>query len=303
MPLQLRANQTHLVVCGLSGKRYSGVAELYELLKPLLPEGVVLIPRDGLCSTEALNRYVRWAQAAFFIRVEASDAVREANGWRSQFGPDDLVRDDHWTELALDEWNGWDAVIHNDGDSSTLCAEARRLAACVAELRRKPELSRHIALPEGEVKRTEFTTVMPECMRLGGAEAYVPSQVTECPKLVLREGIKVQPFSSHSEVPPPVSGAVARTEPVPEHPEVLAAAEENENSETGEWERARQARVEPMQPAPCEAFEPSWSWGYSSWTWSRGWDDWRWRSSQDWDYWNWTEAGKNWGARRFERSD
>jgi len=301
MPLQLRANQTHLVVCGLSGKRYSGVAELYELLKPLLPEGVVLIPRDGLCSTEALNRYVRWARAAFFIRVEASDAVREANGWKSQFGPEDLVRDDHWTELALDEWDGWDAVIQNDGDSSTLCAEAHRLAACVAELRRKPELSRHIALPEGEVKRTEFTTVMPECMRLGGAEAYVPSQVTECPKLVVCEGIKVQPFTSHqSEVPSPFSGTVARTEPVPEHPEVLAAAEENE---TGQWERTRQPRVEPVQPAPCDAFETSWSWGYSSWTWSRGWDHWRWRSSQDWDSWNWAEAGKNWGARRFEPSD
>ena len=114
--------------------------------------------------------------------------------------------------------------------------------------------------------------------------------------------------------------------------------------------QARQARVEPVQPAPCDAFETSWSWGqwlseqcevltfawmlmvlgwslmcmddsmqesdsifsdlypnlcskmqltstykqdndmqwpspailgYSSWTWSRGWDHWRWRSSQE----------------------
>ena len=106
----------------------------------------------------------------------------EANGWKSQFGPEDLVRDDHWTELALDEWDGWDAVawlrrrkkknmvqrratsknnttvieqpveifftlpnseqvIQNDGDSSTLCAEAHRLAACVAELRRTAMIS------------------------------------------------------------------------------------------------------------------------------------------------------------------
>ena len=34
----------------------------------------------------------------------------QANGWKSQFAPEDLVRDDHWTELALDEWKGWDAA-------------------------------------------------------------------------------------------------------------------------------------------------------------------------------------------------
>eukprot|EP00438_Fugacium_kawagutii_P028192 Skav200361 [mRNA] locus=scaffold2518:54691:60675:- [translate_table: standard] len=107
----LPAAKSDLVVCGLSGKRYSGVAELYELLKPLLVQGVVLIPRDGLCSVEALDRYERWARACFFIRVEASEAVRKANGWKSQFGSDgDLVRDEHWTELALDEWTAWDAV-------------------------------------------------------------------------------------------------------------------------------------------------------------------------------------------------
>ena len=60
----------------------------------------------------------------------------QAKGWKRQFGPEDLVRDDHWTELALDQWHAWDAVVHNDGHSSTLRAEAHRLAACVAELRR-----------------------------------------------------------------------------------------------------------------------------------------------------------------------
>eukprot|EP00913_Durusdinium_trenchii_P003330 g3084.t1 len=128
MPLHVLPNQTNLVVCGLSGKRYSGVAELHDFLKPLLPDGVVLIPRDGLCSAEALNRYVRWACACFFIRVEAPDSVREAKGWKEKFGPDDLVRDEHWTELALDDWDGWDAVVHHNGDSFALQAEAQRLA-------------------------------------------------------------------------------------------------------------------------------------------------------------------------------
>lgn len=34
----------------------------------------------------------------------------EAKGWKKTFGPNDLVRDDHWTELALDDWDGWDVV-------------------------------------------------------------------------------------------------------------------------------------------------------------------------------------------------
>lgn len=35
----------------------------------------------------------------------------QANGWKSRFGADgDLERDEHWTELALDEWTAWDAA-------------------------------------------------------------------------------------------------------------------------------------------------------------------------------------------------
>ena len=112
------------------------------------------------------------------------DMPPEAKGWKEKFGPDDLVRDEHWTELALDDWDGWDAVarpespvcstipgvtrpkslarakalcitgiirlkeqpawrslglfevVHHNGDSFALQAEAQRLAIRVSDLRR-----------------------------------------------------------------------------------------------------------------------------------------------------------------------
>jgi hypothetical protein len=65
MPLDLPQDlRTDLVVCGISGKRYTGVREFHDLLAPLVAQGkVTLIPKDGLCSPEAVNRYVKWAKA------------------------------------------------------------------------------------------------------------------------------------------------------------------------------------------------------------------------------------------------
>jgi len=130
MPLELPEDlRTPLVICGLSGKRHTGVRDFHEILRPLVLQGqVTLVPKDGLCSLEALNRYVKWAKATFFIRIEAPESVRLDKGWRVEFGPEDFIRDEHWTETALDQWDGWDAVIYNDGDEETLLAHANELA-------------------------------------------------------------------------------------------------------------------------------------------------------------------------------
>jgi len=166
MPLELPEDlRTNLVICGLSGKRYTGVRELHEILKPLvLPGQVTMVARDGLCSLEAVNRYVKWARATFFIRVEAPDAVRYAKGWRAEFGPEDFVRDDHWTETALDDWDGWDAVVYHDGDEETLLAHANELAPRINALAKSPELSKHTPIPDALMKKTEHTSALPECM-------------------------------------------------------------------------------------------------------------------------------------------
>lgn len=166
MPLELQEGlRSDLVVCGLSGKRYSGVSELHEMLKPLVIQGrVALVPKDGLCSPEALNRYVRWARAAFFIRVEADAEVRAARGWRAQFGPEDHVRDEHWTETGLDGWDGWDAVVYHDGDEDALLAKAKELAPRINALVDYPDRCKHRPIPENLVTKTEHTTPMPDCM-------------------------------------------------------------------------------------------------------------------------------------------
>ena len=38
------------------------------------------------------------------------ESAPEARGWKGRFGPEDLARDEHWTERALDGWRGWDAA-------------------------------------------------------------------------------------------------------------------------------------------------------------------------------------------------
>jgi len=166
MPLELPENlRSELIVCGLSGKRFTGVADLHELLKPLmLPGQVTLVPKDGLCSVEAVNRYVRWAKATFFVRVEASDEVRRANGWRAEFGPEDYVRDEHWTETALDDWDGWDARVYNNGDEDALMLQATELAARINALAKDPKLCKHQPIPSHLLRRTEHTSLMPENM-------------------------------------------------------------------------------------------------------------------------------------------
>lgn len=296
MPLHVLPNQTNLVVCGLSGKRYSGVAELHDFLKPLLPDGVVLIPRDGLCSAEALNRYVRWACACFFIRVEAPDSVREAKGWKEKFGPDDLVRDEHWTELALDDWDGWDAVVHHNGDSFALQAEAQRLAIRVSDLRRSPELSQHRAVPEAAVKQTEFTTPMPECMKFGGAEAYVPSTVAQ-PSPQQAAAFAREATEDLLESPGAKEPLEILSPPPPSRPAALACTDvpAAQAQEVGECESA--APVVAELPGDGE-LEMSVKWptssewwqgyGYGSW-WNHGWSDWR---SQDGEH-----TVKRWAGR------
>lgn len=166
MPLELPEDlRTPLVICGISGKRHTGVRDFHELLKPLVLQGkVTVVPRDGLCSLEALNRYVKWASATFFIRIEASEEVRLAKGWRKEFGPEDFVRDYHWTETALDKWDGWDAVIYHDGDEETLLARANELAPKINALVANPSLSKHKPIPEELLPKTEHTTAIPDFM-------------------------------------------------------------------------------------------------------------------------------------------
>merc|ERR1712046_322200 len=72
--------------------------------------------------------------------------------------------DEHWTETALDDWDGWDAVIHNDGDEETLLAHASELAARINALVENPGLSKHKPIPEALLKKTEHTTSLPDCM-------------------------------------------------------------------------------------------------------------------------------------------
>ncbi|CAE8638837.1 unnamed protein product [Polarella glacialis] len=68
---------------------------------------------------QALNRYVKWARATFFIR------------------------------LNLDQTSsGWDAVIHNDGDEEALLAQVQALVPRINALVENPSLSQHKALPD-----------------------------------------------------------------------------------------------------------------------------------------------------------
>lgn len=136
MPIELPSGLTSpLVVAGVSGKRYGGCKDFEKMLKPLLLEGrTTLCTKDGVCKPEDIERYKTWASATFFIRIEAPDAVRYAKGWRAEFGPEDFVRDDHWTETALDDYDEWDAVIYNDGDPDTLLMHAHELAGKINDL-------------------------------------------------------------------------------------------------------------------------------------------------------------------------
>ena len=81
MALPVQSRRSDLVVCGLSGKRFSGVRELQEALRPLLLPTVTVVPKDGLCTKQSVQRYLEWGKAAFFIRVEAPQEVRVARGW------------------------------------------------------------------------------------------------------------------------------------------------------------------------------------------------------------------------------
>merc|ERR1719387_2129435 len=124
-----------LVVCGVSGKRRTGVRDFERMLKPLLEEGkITLVTKDGCCTPRDIERYKAWASATYFIRIEAPDEVRYAKGWRCEFGPEDFVRDDHWTETGLDEFEEFDEVIHNDGDKDTLLMAAQELAPKINKL-------------------------------------------------------------------------------------------------------------------------------------------------------------------------
>ncbi|CAE7775355.1 unnamed protein product [Symbiodinium sp. CCMP2456] len=303
MPLQLHAScRSNLVVCGLSGKRYSGVAEFHEMLKPLLPAGVVLIPRDGLCSLEALHRYVRWAPACFFIRIEAAPNVREANGWRNKFGPEDLVRDEHWTEVGLDDWDGWDAVVQHDGNQQTLLRTAEDLAPRIAALCQTPALTKHLPIPEASVKRTEFTTPMPDCMKFGGAEAYVPSQPPVAHAEVEGASARVQHVRAEQ-----VAATGSPTQSM-QRPERLDNLDELEKLET------KPAASSPRDDHPLAADRPGhdatgsdenlWWQGYQSWdNWPDGYS---WRGGWNWASHNDEQAANgwwNWQARDPDTAD
>lgn len=312
MPLQLHAScRSNLVVCGLSGKRYSGVAEFHEMLKPLLPAGVVLIPRDGLCSLEALHRYVRWAPACFFIRIEAAPNVREANGWRSKFGPEDLVRDEHWTEVGLDDWDGWDAVVQHDGNQQTLLRTAEDLAPRIAALCQTPALTKHRPIPETSVKRTEFTTPMPDCMKFGGAEAYVPSQPIAHAEV---EGASARVQHVRAEQVP-TRGSPTQPVQRPESPDNL--------DELDQLEAKPAASSPPDDDHPPAGDRPGhdatgsdenpWWQGYQMWdnwpdgySWRGGWN-WAWHNDEQaangWRNWQDRSWAGQWQPSRYQRSD
>lgn len=283
------------------------------MLKPLLPAGVVLIPRDGLCSLEALNRYVRWAPACFFIRIEAAPNVREANGWRNKFGPEDLVRDEHWTEVGLDDWDGWDAVVQHDGNQQTLLRTAADLAPRIAALCQTPALTKHRPVPEASVKRTEFTTPMPECMKFGGAEAYVPSEPSMRAE-VESEGAPALVQHVRAEQVATI-GSPTQSLQRPESPDDL--------------DELDQLEAKPAASSPCDDDHPlaaarpgndaagsdenSWRQGYQAWdnwpdgySWRGGWN-WAWHNDDQAASGWWNSQDRSWTGQwrpsRYQRTD
>lgn len=209
-----------LVVCAISGKRYAGIRDLHTILRPLLMPGrVALVAKDGLCSYESLYRYVRWAKACFFIRIESPDEVRFSKGWRQEFGPEDFVRDDHWTETALDDFDDWDAVIYYDGDEEVLLAHAHDISDRVNDLIAHPERSKHRAPSVDQVKRTEHTTPVPDCMIPGWG---IPAEEDKQGNVVIKSWIEKE---KEAELRVKAADKYRREEAFRKNPELRARAE------------------------------------------------------------------------------
>lgn len=66
------------------------------------------------------------------IRIEASEDSRKKRGWSFVSGVDDVA-----SECDLDDYCGWDWIIHNDGDKS-IDDPLTSIIACIQSVTQVP---------------------------------------------------------------------------------------------------------------------------------------------------------------------
>lgn len=62
----------------------------------------------------------------FCVRINCSESVKKQFGWEC-----DEVKDTDFTETDLDNYDGWDIVIENDGNVDTMKRYAKEIASAV----------------------------------------------------------------------------------------------------------------------------------------------------------------------------